>query len=51
MFFSFGKNSMGTNLRAAPAVDALIRMILERIVKIRIKHSDHLRELYYPRQN
>jgi hypothetical protein len=48
MFFSFGKNSLGTDLRTAPAVDTPIEMILERIVEIRIKHSDHLRELYYP---
>jgi len=38
MFFSFGKNSMGTDLRAAAAV----WMIFERVLKIRIKHSDHL---------
>ena len=48
MFFSFGKNSMWADLRTAPAVDAPVRMILERILKIRIKHSDHLHELDYP---
>jgi hypothetical protein len=42
MFFSFSKNSMGTDLRTAQAVDASVWVIFECVLEIRIKHSDHL---------
>jgi hypothetical protein len=51
MFFSFGKDPMWTDLRAAQAVDAPIGMILECVLNIRIKHLDHLRELDYSQHN
>ena len=48
VFFPFSKDSVGTNLHTAAAVDASLWMILERVLKIRIKHLNHLHELDYP---